>query len=220
MRDELAGPVYAVLLHGLHLRDRLGRGERPSLGTEQAKAKALLGPADSPAPWGGGHDPTRSVGASESGSGFLGVRYALACWLDEVMIDGGWREWDENKLESSLYRMNIRYSNFWAQARLAEASPAAADAELAFLLCAALGFRGELADAPDRFKEWVSAARARAVKAVGREPVAPPENVPVTDVPVLDGVERYRKMVSRLVAAVLVAVPVAAFLVVVLVRDL
>ena len=52
-------------------------------------------------------------------SEFLGIRYALTCWLDEMLIEAGWREWDENKLESALYRTNIRYGNFWQQARLA-----------------------------------------------------------------------------------------------------
>ena len=83
----------------------------------------MLGSANAPAPWGGESDPTASIGTGQSDRGFLGMRYALACWLDEILIDAGWREWDENKLESALYRTNIRYSNFWNQARLADAIP-------------------------------------------------------------------------------------------------
>ena len=36
--------------------------------------------------------------------GFLGVRYALACWLDDIFIlDSVWREqWNANKMEYAL----------------------------------------------------------------------------------------------------------------------
>src|SRR5436190_10945239 len=80
MRDDLARQTYDTLLHGLKLRDRIAAGDRPHLGTEQAKLKSMLGTSQAPAPWGGGADPTRTVD-SGSNPDFLGIRYALTCWL-------------------------------------------------------------------------------------------------------------------------------------------
>jgi type VI secretion system protein ImpK len=217
MRDDLARQTYDTLLHGLKLRDRIAAGDRPHLGTEQAKLKSMLGTSQAPAPWGGGADPTRTVD-SGSNPDFLGIRYALTCWLDEILIEAGWREWDENKLENSLYRTNIRYSNFWQQARLAEASPGASEALEAFLLCVLLGFRGEMGESPERLREWVQTTRHRVTRGLGKELPPLPEKAPVSDVPPLLGVEAYRKMTQRLVAGVLFAVPVTAFLVVILFR--
>lgn len=218
MREDLARQTFDIILHGLKLRDRVAAGDRPHLGSEQAKLKGMLGSAGQPAPWGSDHDPNRSIGSESPAPGFLGIRYALVCWLDEILIDAGWREWDENKLESALYRTNIRYGNFWQQARLAEATPSAADAQEAFLLCVLLGFRGELGEAPDRLKEWVNAARSRVTRTLGKELPPLPEKTPISDVPPLLGVEAYRRMTGRLVAGVLFAVPIAAFLAVVLFR--
>lgn len=216
MREELTRQLYDILLEGLKLRDRVAAGDRPSLGTAQARLKSLLGTAQAAAPWGGGSDPTQSVGAEGSGSEFLGIRYALTCWLDEVLIEAGWREWDENKLESALYRTNIRYSNFWAQARLAEAIPNSNQALEAFLLCVLLGFRGELGETPDRLKEWVSVTRRRVTGGLGKELPPLPEQMPVQNVPPLLGIESYKKMTQRLLGGILVAVPIVAFLIVIL----
>jgi len=218
MRDHLAKPTYDILLHGLKLRDRVANGDRPNLGGEQAKLKGMLGSANQPPPWGGGNDPNVSVAMGGGNSEFLGIRYALACWLDETLIEAGWREWDENKLEAALYRTNIRYGNFWQQARLAESAPAAADAQEAFLLCVLLGFRGEMGENTDRLKEWVHSHRSRVTREMGKELPSLPEKSPVSDVPPLTGIEGYRKMTQRLVGTLLFAVPVVAFLVVMMFR--
>jgi type VI protein secretion system component VasF len=190
-------------------------GGRPTLHAEQSKLKGLLG-ANSGPPWGATNDVQAS--SSDQSREFLGMRYALTCWLDEVLINAGWREWDENKLEAALYRTNVRYNNFWVQARLAEAAPGAADAQEAFLLCTLLGFRGEMENTPDQLREWVSNTRARVTRSGGKEPTAVPERAAVSDVPELRGAEAYRKMVQRVVAAGLFAAPLLAFLLVVLFR--
>lgn len=223
MRPDLAQQTFQVLLHGLDLRDRVRNGQRPALGPEQAKCKSLLGPSNAPAPWGtAAHDPHNSL-ATERGVGlgggeFLGIRYALTCWLDEILIDIGWREWDENKLELSLYRTNVRYHNFWQQDRLAEAIPEAGDAKEAFLLCVLLGFRGEMADTPDVLKEWANAAKGRVTRQMGKEPTAPPEKPPVTDVPPLLGIQGYRTMTRWLLLGLLVAIPATVLLLALWVR--
>ncbi len=220
MRDELAKQVYPVLRHGLKLKARLDRGERPVLAAEQAELKRLLGSNSQPAPWGTGQNVTTSIGTSSDTSRFLGVRYALTCWLDEMFIESAWaREWDERKLESALFETNIRYRNFWDQAALAEASPDAADAVEAFLMCVLLGFRGEKAERQDAFREWVSAAKARGGKGYGKELPAIPETTPGSNVPLLMGVAGYRRMGRALAVTLLGAIPVVAFLVVLLLRK-
>jgi type VI secretion system protein ImpK len=219
MRDDLAGHVYPVLQHGLRLKARIDRGERPVLAAEQAELKRLLGSPSQPAPFGMGRDVATSIAISEP-TRFLGLRYALSCWLDEMFIDSTWsREWDENKLESALFETNIRYRNFWEQARLAETMPDSADAVESFLLCVLLGFRGELAERPDAFREWVSAARSRAGKGYGKDLPAVPELSPSSNVPLLLGVEGYRKMARSLGIGLLAAIPLVTFLVVLLLRN-
>jgi type IV/VI secretion system ImpK/VasF family protein len=201
--------MYDILLYGLKLRDRVAAGERPHPGAEQAKLKAMLGPAGEPPPWGGDTDPVHPA----HGRGFLGIRYALACWLDEVLVGAGWTDWDKSKLEFALYRTNLRAKTFWDQAYLAEATPHAADAREAFLLCVLLGFRGE---PPDRLREWIQATRSRVIRGLGRDLPPLPEKVPVTDVPPLLGIESYRRMTRWLVGGLLAAALVGAFLGVVL----
>jgi type VI secretion system protein ImpK len=215
VRDDFANQVYDLVLHGLKLRDRVAAGDRPHLGTEQAKFKGMLGSANSPAPWGSEGNTTESVGTDRE---FLGIRYALTCWLDELLIDAGWREWDENKLESALYRTNIRYSNFWNQARLAEAIPSAADAQEVFFLCVLLGFRGEKGERPDQLREWIQVTRSRVTRGLGKELPALPEKSPLTDVPPLLGIDGYQRMTLVLVVGLLGAVLLSAFLGVVLFR--
>jgi type VI secretion system protein ImpK len=216
MRDDLAKNVFPVLLHGLKLKDRLSRGERPNLALEQSTLKGLLGSAHQSAPWGAGVD----THGSTDGTRFLGVRYALTCWLDEIFIDSPWRrEWDENKLEQVLFQTNIRYSNFWAQARLAESTPGNSDAQEAFLFCVLLGFRGELGEHANELREWVTAARSRASKGLGRELSPLPEKTPESNVPMLLGIEGYRRMVKTFTLGMLVLVPIVTFLLIWMFRN-
>ena len=218
MRDDLANQLHDVLLHGLKLRDRVAGGDRPHLGTEQAKLKGMLGSANAPAPWGSESDPTASIGTRAGDRGFLGMRYALACWLDEILIEAGWREWDENKLESALYRTNIRYSNFWNQARLADATPHGRGGAGSFLLCVLLGFRGETGrTARQAARVGVGTQGARHARA-GQGPARVAAEEPGHGRAAAVGVEKYRKMMQRLVGGVLVAVLATAFLVVLLMR--
>jgi type VI secretion system protein ImpK len=221
MRPDLAEQMFQVFLNGLDLRERVRSGARPHLGPEQAKFKSLLGPSNSPAPWGTtAHDPHNSVAPDRAGllgGEFLGIRYALTCWLDELFSED-WREWDESKLEQSLYRQNSRSHNFWQQDRLAEAIPEAGDAKEAFLLCVLLGFRGDKANDLSGLKEWVSAARSRVTRQMGKEPPAPAVRPPVTDVPPLLGVQGYKAMTRWLLLTLLVAIPAVVLLLALLLR--
>ncbi len=210
MREELANLVHPVLTAGLGLKERLDRGELPALEAEQAALTGLLLSDRDAARWpdfGGDHGDETA-----GGEVFLGVRYALVCWLDELFVlDSPWSErWNEHKLEVQLYASNERAWKFWDQARLAAGRPTA-DALEVFFLCVMLGFSGELGEEPERLREWITATRQQLSQARAREWPTPPAREPVTRVPPLTGRARLRTMLLVAAATLLALVPVVAF---------
>lgn len=215
MRDDIANLVYPVINHALALKARLARGERPNIQTEQAALKGLLGSATQASPWGTDGAPVH-VSTSGGRGGFLGIRYALTCWLDEIFVDSSWGgEWNEQKLEQALYHSNLRYEKFWEQARYAESMPGS-DATEAFLLCVLLGFRGNLGEQPDQLRQWVEVARTRVGKTQGAPAPTVPEGTMEPSVPVLPWADRYGQMVKIVSIGILCLIPILAFLLVVL----
>ena len=211
MRDEIAKLVYPILNYGLRLKDRREKGEEPNLEKEQAVLKGMLN-ADEGRRLPDFYGDARSEGsvsampAMESlrrqGDQFLGIRYALACWIDEILIDSSaWgRKWTEKQMESLLFPGPAeRAWKFWEQARRAETRPGDDVLEI-FFLCVMLGFRGERRNRPDALKEWVDANQARIAKKQGKQWPAPPALAePPANVPPLRGRQKFQKMV--LVAA-------------------
>ena len=92
------------------------------------------------------------------GTVFLGARYALACWIDELFIvHSAWADlWKERPFEVALYGSRERAGKFWDQADLvlrrpnAPACPDRARARRVetFFLCIVLGFRGRYLENP------------------------------------------------------------------------
>src|SRR5262245_45967739 len=114
MKEDVASIVFPVLKEGLQLRDKLDRGERLDLQQQQARLTLMLKRETEARRW-------PSYGGD--GDEFLGVRYALACWLDELYCDlpSDWgRRWNNSKRETALYSTNDRNWKFWDQAKLAE----------------------------------------------------------------------------------------------------
>src|SRR4051812_8463211 len=206
MREELAEVVYPVFRHGLRTLERLEAGDRLNLGEEQAALRGLLKTATEARRW---------PDYAGDGDHFLGVRYALACWLDEVFIlYSPWGEaWNEAKLETALYGTTERAFRFWEQAQQAE-SRGESDALEAFYLCVMLGFRGELRDDPQRLHDWREAVEAQFGRTGPRAWPGPPELPPTTNVPPLtarSGLRRLAVAAAGTLGAVVVA---AAFFVV------
>jgi type VI secretion system protein ImpK len=218
MHETTARFVYPVLEVGLRLKRRLGRGAAPAFDREHGRLKELLfapappGPVLGPLPAETGRGGVRHSPADRSA--FLGVRYALACWLDELFTRAPeWADrWNERKLEVELYGTNDRAWKFWEQARLAEQMPAD-DALEVFYLCVRLGFRGSLGEDPARLAEWLTATRDR----LSRLPANPTpydlEPDPTPDVPPRHGERVFERMMRAAGAVLLVAVPVVGFLV-------
>src|SRR5262249_7301605 len=122
MNADIANIMDRILLCGLDLKERLAKGEKLDLALEQAQLRTLLKSESEARRWpdyGGDHPMGGSSIGRERTGGFLGIRYALASWLDEVFIsDSPWAsEWVEQLLEYELYRSRLRAERFWEQAR-------------------------------------------------------------------------------------------------------
>jgi len=203
MRDELAKLVYPTLAYGLKVRDALQKGETLDFDKEQAAFRGLLQTREAARRW---------PDYSGDGEQFLGVRYALTCWIDEIFIDGTrWAQtWNEKKLETSLYGSNDRAYNFWEQAKIAEAR-SEIDALEVFYLCMMLGFRGDLTGAPERVLDRRDAWEAQFGQRRARQWNSPPELPPRTHVPPLTGRDKFRKALMILGIVVAILIPIGTF---------
>ncbi|HTU21200.1 MAG TPA: DotU family type IV/VI secretion system protein [Gemmataceae bacterium] len=205
MRKETAELVHPILRHGLRLKERLRKGEKLDRRGEQAELKRLFRLGDGSVP--------------DAPDALLGIRYPLACWLDEIFIvdpDSPWKsEWRDETMEFGLFRKRDRAHLFWEQARQVEARGDVDSLEV-FYLCVLLGFRGDLRDQPNVLLDWREAAEARILQARPADwPEKPPElPLPETHVPPLRARERLRWMLLGGAALLGLTILVTAALVV------
>ena len=144
----------------------MDRGEAPDLEQERGRLIELL-----PANGGAG----LQTDYSGDGKAFLGARYALACWIDELFIvHSSWAErWKPLILEQALFGSRERASKFWEQADIVLRRPNAprvtyppgADAMETFFLCIVLGFRGTYRENPGKIREYVDEMRPQVARA-------------------------------------------------------
>jgi type VI secretion system protein ImpK len=206
-----------VISYGLELHRQLALGESPDLLREQAMLKDLLLMEDQTARAESAKvDDDSGVGrtAPAAGERFLGIRYALVCWLDELFTTrSAWaHDWNEHKLEVELYGGNDRAWRFWEQARFAQTS-LTTDALEVFYLCVALGFRGALTDQPEQLAAWMAAARQRLGQVTEPQWSFPGELAVVAAATPLDAVHRLRQMALIAWVTLLVLAPLTAFFV-------
>jgi type VI secretion system protein ImpK len=220
--DTLARQVHRIIGSGLELKARLERGERPVFDAEQAKLRGLLygeGELLSLPDYVGETAQARErVSQMLRGTEpFLGARYALACWLDEVFItDSPWSAlWTAASMEVAILQGGTqeRAWRFWQQAQKAEARPGS-DALEVYLWCVMLGFRGDPADAQIDPAQWAERARRRVLAGRAQDFSLPPEKDPPTYVPVLRGRDRFGGMLRAAAALAALAAGVAVFLLV------
>jgi type VI secretion system protein ImpK len=229
MREEIADLVYPVINRGLHLKELVLNGEElPDIENEQAALKGLLGNEAAARRWTdfGGEGSSMDAGSMSiaggmtrggvdvsrrGGESFLGVRYTLACWLDEIFIDSPLEEhWREHTLEQALYGSRDRAWKFWKQADLAQARRGSDPLEVAFL-CVMLGFRGEYRDDPDKLRSWVNVTQTRIAQSQAKEWPAPTGTDLETHVPPLRAREKMQRMILCWGAALLVVILVGTF---------
>ena len=223
MQEDLGNLVYPLVARALEVKDRLAKGDALHLDAEQGALRGLLLTELEARRWAdfGGEEergPTRIVQSAPGQeppprpAAFLGARYALVCWLDELFIVHSiWgEEWNERKLEVALYGSNERAWKFWEQARLAELRPTP-DALEAYFLCVTLGFRGDLHEAPERLHAWVVANQARLTRVGPEDWPHPPELDPPVNVPPLRGRDRLGRVIYFGGLVLLFVLPVVVF---------
>src|SRR3954454_2983460 len=165
MTPQFSELVHPVFNYALDLKERLDRGEAPDLEAEQRKLMERLR-SDS--------EVRRLTDYIGDGGNFLGARYTLTCWNDELFIVySPWAEdWKEKILEVTLYGTRDRAWKFWEQAEIAlrrpktpaVTIPPGPDALEAFFLCAALGFRGRYLENPGKVKEFMDEMRPQVAR--------------------------------------------------------
>jgi type VI secretion system protein ImpK len=249
MREEIARVVSPVFAAGLELKDRLHRGERPDLDTEQKELKRLLqgeGDVRGGQEFHGDRADSSSLNVQGSNIGqavlrredeksasYLGLRYPLVCWLDEILIrDSPWSdEWVRRMLEIEYYVAPERAWRFWQQQERVERGDRATfgDALEVYYLCVVLGFRGnydeQLGQRPqfrervDRLGAWMRMMHAQVSQSYGKDecPYLPPAQPdPVVNVPPRHGQRRFQRMVllgGSISVLLLVCVGLALFFV-------
>lgn len=210
--------MHAVFGAGLDLLERLEQGHTPSVENERSKLLGLVrggSEMENNAQYVGdlqptvGYRQTGSFGGDNLGGKYLGVRYALASWVDEMMLRFSpqwWAErWESDTIETRLFGgSNQRAFRFWEQAKRAEAK-GGPEALEAFLWAVMLGFRGEpeTAQPPVVPKEWVDNVRRRVLQVRAVEFTLPVDRDLAPRVPPLRGRQRLRTMLR--VAALVVA---------------
>lgn len=223
MADVTSKRVYRVIANAADLHERLEHGERFDLSTVLSRFKADLWATEA----GAGAEQSQRVMASQRGaSDFLGVRYALTCWLDELFIQHSpcGDEWRQNSLEVALYGGSAeRAHKFWAEARRAQERRASEALEV-YYLCTMLGFRGDptcipvgagadLQDSHERLQAWCRSVEARLTLARRQQQPPIPAELPTpSNVPPLTGAERLARMAMIATIVVLLIVPIAAAL--------
>jgi type VI secretion system protein ImpK len=203
MRDELADVVYPTVSYALQVRAGLERGDDLNMAAVQSELRTLLKTANEAQRW-------PEYGGD--GDRYLGIRYALACWIDEMYIlDSPWGpQWNERKLEESLYGSNERAWKFWFQAKLAQARPGT-DALEAFYLCVMLGFRGEGPEKPDTVATWRDAVENQLARVHNQPWPGPQELQPELNAMPRRAKERLRQLLIGVIGMVALLIPAATF---------
>lgn len=196
MVDSLTAASHRVIRYAVTLLEELQDGETRDLDAEQATLTNLL----------------RDVSGPEESGPELGARYALVSWLDELFtVRSPWSaDWNEQKLESTIYGSNDRAREFWRQAKLAEAKPNEATLSVYFL-CVALGFRGELRADRAGLDAWVQRVRARVTHVAPRNQVPRAALSRRTPVRQLHGCARTRRFAAVASVTTLCAIPLATY---------
>ena len=188
--------VYKVFSQALDVKDRLDRGEAVAF---EAVRQELLNLIRS-------EGETRRMPDYGGDGIFLGARYALACWVDELFIihcQSPWADdWKERLLEYEIFRTNLAATKFWEQADIVLRHPGSPRASIApgpdaletFFLCVVLGFRGTYFDNPAKVREYVEEMRPQLARPAAWQP---PRDLGVqTNVAPLVGRETLRRVVA------------------------
>jgi type VI secretion system protein ImpK len=208
MTPQFAKAVDPIFMQVLNLLERIGRDESPSPQDERARIRGYLDQAEA------------MLGRSED---WEAAKYALICWVDEVLIDAPWEGrnwWYENAMEVEIFRTRSANEQFYERAKLA-ASLSKKDALEVFYVCVVLGFRGLYRSAeaaailaeshglPQRLEDWAKQTSLAIRIGMGRPPITAEGKV-AGSAPPLEG--QPLLVASSLITVVLGAVTVVVAL--------
>ncbi len=183
MSPNFASLIDPIILKALALVERVRRDE----GTTPQVERQLLERAF-----------RESEAKSSDSRAWLLAKYALACWVDDLLISTQWsgREWwESNSLEFAFFNTHDRATQFFAKAKEA-AQSTQRDALEVHYLCVVLGFRGLYAleeatviadhlDLPITLAEWVKntaeAIQLRQGRPSVQEVPQPPSGAPALE---------------------------------------
>ncbi len=188
MTPEFSAVVDKVFEYVLKLLERIGNGEEPSPQDERTRILTQLSQAEA------------KLGRSPD---WLLAKYALVAWIDEMLIiEAPWQSgeaWNESALEWETFHSNIRFREFYEEAKRAFDLPKK-DALEVFYVCVVLGFRGLYRDPaaaaveagalnlPLTLKQWTD-QMADAIRLRLGRPQISVDNKPLEGAPPLPGPE-------------------------------
>jgi type VI secretion system protein ImpK len=201
--SQLNHLVYPVITQALDLKERLDAGKPLDIPAEKVRLLKLI----------------RGEGASAGltdyfGDGvFLGARYALACWVDELFIlhcnppqisPPVPNQWQRTKiLEDEIFGITQAARKFWEQLDIVLGHPNVAgkarvtpgpDAVETYFLCVILGFRGTYFENPAKVRDYVEEMRPQVTRTA---PWPSPRDLGVkTNIEPLLGREALRRVVA------------------------
>jgi type VI secretion system protein ImpK len=195
MTKQFSNSVYKLFTSALDLKDRVDRGDSLDFEGERNRLLKMI------------EEGKGRLPVDYSGDGiFLGARYALACWVDELFIihcQPPWADkWQEKNLEHELFQTQLAATRFWEQADIVLDHPNAVkttvtpgmDALETFFLCVGLGFRGTYFDDLPRVRESIQEMRHKLIQA---GPWLSPRDLGVqTNVEPLEGHAALRRVVG------------------------
>ncbi len=215
MQADVVSAVFPVFGYALRVRDQVNSGLAPDLITVQKELLGLLQEVTKASRLVDGSvnfRPGDSVSVLQKGSEtYLGISYAMVCWIDEIFTISAWRsEWPDKIIEHKLFGTRDRAWKFWEQAKKAEAL-GTSDALEVYYLCVILGFRGDYFGVIPRINEFLANARTLMEKTEDTDPRLPVDGKPITFVPPLRGAGKLKQMFMVASIALLVIIPLAAY---------
>jgi len=154
MTEGFAELVMPLFRRVVDLRRRLDRGETRSLDDVFHQVQVWL-------------DETgrRAVTQPELGRSFERAKFGFVSWIDEILTDSEWGRsvgWgsEQHVLEWIVFGSRDRAWRFYEHSDEAE-EQGDLDALEVYLLCATLGFKGELAYDADKMTDWVERVYGR-----------------------------------------------------------
>ncbi|MEM9657990.1 MAG: DotU family type IV/VI secretion system protein [Planctomycetota bacterium] len=129
MNPHIAAVADPIFLKVLALMERVDKDDVASPDWERQSLENSFREADS---------------ALAEGSGWNLAKYALASWVDDLLIASPWKGrdwWESNSLEFAFFKSRDRATKFFTKAKEA-AELTQRDALEVFYLCVVLGFRG------------------------------------------------------------------------------